>query len=139
MSKTLVSTDIGYATAVVGLRYTCTLLFFYLERQREHASSSYSSAHHYSDVDMDRFTPEIIMDTNLEAPDAPVDQIDTTTLMPYLDLKHLRVAPVPAVYTGLQNDNLIVEDLPHNGADDPNTAQISVTPPYADVVRQSIE
>ena len=103
----------------------------------EKANSNCSSAHHYSDVDIDQFTPEIITNTSSEDPDVHVDQTDSTAVTPYFDLKHPSAVPMPTVYLSLQNDNHIIgQDPQHSEADDSNANELSVTPTYGNVVRQ---
>ena len=95
--------------------------------------NSCSSAHHYSDVDTEQFTSEIITNTISEAPYAPVDEIYSTTLTPYFDLKRPRAVPIPAVYSGIQNNDLMVEDPQRIDAIDPSITQVSASPTYANV------
>lgn len=108
----------------------------YLGRLAEDVGNSCSYPHHYSEVDTDQFTPEIITSTIAEAQDAPVDQIDSTTLALYLDLEQHRVIPMPVVYTDLHSDNLVVEDPQRSDAIDPSATQVSESPPYANAFCQ---
>lgn len=89
---------------------------FVIGRLAEDVDNSCSSAQDYSDVDTNQFTPEIATNNISDDPDDPVDQIYSTNLTPYCDLKHPRAVPTPAVYSGLQNDNLMAEDQQRNDA-----------------------